>query len=233
MAFFSDIGARDEARGPIWGPFAIVRDNVERLVAINLGWSLQLLPGVFALAFSQIPLWIRIAMGLYSATAAIPCTGALFALASDASRGEHLSLELAVERLRQFAAPSVRLLTPLYGVFGALIWAAILLGPSTPAITTLVTFFVLLWFLCSTYLGPMMVIDPQSSVFGIAKRSARMVWKYPAETLSTALVNAGALLVGFISIGGLILIVPVLIALLQTQRCLDLIDLDRLSAAGE
>ena len=77
MPFLGDIDSRDEARGPIWGPFATIRDNVERLVALNLGWSVQLLPGVFALAFPQLPFGRRVAMGLYSATAAIPATAML------------------------------------------------------------------------------------------------------------------------------------------------------------
>ena len=63
MPFVADIETRDEARGPIWGPFAVIRDNVERLVALNLGWSVQLLPGVLALAFPQLPLWLRLVHG--------------------------------------------------------------------------------------------------------------------------------------------------------------------------
>ena len=51
MPFVADIEARNDAPGPIWGPFAVIRDNIESLVVLNLGWSLQLLPGVLALAF--------------------------------------------------------------------------------------------------------------------------------------------------------------------------------------
>ena len=83
-------------RGPIWGPFAVIRDNVESLVVLNLGWSLQLLPGVLALAFPQLPPWLRIVMGLYSATAVIPATGVLYALTLAATRGEQVSRELAI-----------------------------------------------------------------------------------------------------------------------------------------
>ena len=222
MPFLGDIETRDEARGPIWSPFATIRDNVERLVALNLGWSLQLLPGIFALAFPQLPSWLRLAMGLYSATVAIPATGVLFALALAATRGEHLSLELALHHLRELAVPSFRTLAPLYGVFGALIWAAILAGPAVPVVTTLATLASLLWYLCATYWGPLLVCDPDTTAVSVAGRSVRLVWRYPAETLATGLVAAAALVVGVVSIGGLVLIVPVVVALLHTQRYLDL-----------
>jgi hypothetical protein len=221
MAFFGDIEARDERRGPIWSPFAIVRDNVERLVALNIGWSVQLLPGILALAFPQVPFWLRIAMGVYSATVAIPATGALYALSLAATRGEHLSLDLAILRFRELAVPSFRKLTPLYGVFGVLIWGAVLVGPAAPVVTTLATLACLLWYLCATYWGPLLVCRPDASALALAAGSVRLVWRYPAETLATALVAAMALVVGLVSIGGLILIVPVVVALLHTQRALD------------
>src|SRR5215203_1274516 len=95
MPFVSDIESRDEARGPIWGPFATIRDAVERLVALNIAWSLQLMPGLLAVAFPSLPVWLRIAFGVYSATVAVPATAVLYALALAATRGEHVSVELA------------------------------------------------------------------------------------------------------------------------------------------
>lgn len=222
MPFLGDIESRDEPRGPIWGPFAVIRDNVERLVALNLGWSLQLAPGAVALALPQLPLWLRVVMGLYSATAAIPATGVLYALSFAATRGEHLSLDLALHELRKIALPSFRVLTPLYGVFGVLIWAALLAGPTVPAVMTVVTLGCLLWYLCATYWGPLLVDCRELSAWQAAGRSAQLVWRYPVETLATALVAALALVVGMISIGGLVLIVPVVITLLHTQRFREL-----------
>jgi hypothetical protein len=221
MAFFGDIGAREEERGPIWGPFAVVRENVERLVVVNVAWAVQLIPGILALAFPGLPGWVRVVMGVYSATAAIPATGVLFALALAATRGEHLSLELAGEKLRELAVPSFRTLAPLYGVFGALIWGAVLVGPAVPVVTTVATLGCLLWYLCATYWGPLFVGRPGGSAWSLAAESVRLVWRFPAETLATALAATVALVVGFVSVGGLVLIVPVVIALLQTRRYLD------------
>jgi hypothetical protein len=233
VPFFADIGARDEPRGPIWAPFAVVRDNVERLVLVNLGWSLQLLPGILALAFSGLPLPVRAAMLLYSATATLPATGMLYALAADAARGEHLSLELAVARFRALARPSFRALAPLWGIFGLLIWVAVLAGPAVPPVRTAATLAALLWALCATYWGPLLVDRPDSSALALARRSARLVWRFPGETLATAAVVALALLVGLVSIGGLILIVPVVVALLHTHRALDLVARHRALRAQE
>jgi hypothetical protein len=233
MPFVADIETRDESRGPIWGPFAVVRDNVELLLVLNLGWSLQLLPGVLALAFPQLPLWLRLTMGIYSATALIPATGVLYALTLAATRGEPLSMELAIQSWRDLALPSFRTLAPLYGVFGVLIWLAIVVGPAMPVMTTLATLACLLWYLCATFWGPMLAVHPDAAVASVVRDSLLLVWRYPAETFVTALVAAVALVVGMVSIGGLMLIVPVVIALLHTQRYLDLVAREAAAKLGE
>jgi len=233
MPFIADIETRDDAHGPIWGPFTVIRDNVESLVVLNLGWSMQLLPGVLALAFPQLPLWLRITMGLYSATAVIPATGVLYALTFAAVHGEQVSIELAIVSWRKLALPSLRTLAPLYGVFGLLIWLAILVGPTMPVVTTMATLACLLWYLCATYWGPMLTIDPDADVVAVARGSLRLVWRYPAETFVTGFVAAVALVIGMISIGGLVLIVPVVIALLHTQRFLDLMAREGTATLGD
>jgi hypothetical protein len=222
MPFVSDLEARDEPRGPIWRPFAVIRDNVEQFVALNLVWSVQLIPGLLALAFPQWPVGLRVALGLYSATAIIPATGALYALTPTACRGEPMSRDLAIDALRELLMPSLRILTPLYGGFGVLIWLALLVGPGVPPLTALATLAGLLWYLSSIYWGPLLASRPDTSVAVVAGCSIALAWRFPAETLVTALVAAVALLVGLVSIGGLLLIVPVVMALLHTQRYLDL-----------
>lgn len=222
MPFVADLEARDEPRGPIWRPFAVIRDNVERLVALNIGWSLQLLPGIAALVLPQLPPWLRIVLGLVSATALIITAGPFYGMVLAATRGEYLSVDLAMQQLRTLALPGVRALTPLFGVFGVLIWLAILVGPAAPLVTTLATLAGLLWFLCATYWGPLLATHPALSAIHLARRSIGLVWRYPLETLTTALVVAAALVIGMISIGGLVLIVPVAVAMIQTARYLDL-----------
>src|SRR6266851_4940069 len=63
MPFFHDTGADDEAlERPIWGVFALVKDNLERVMLANIGWALQLLPALAALAFPQLPLALRLVL---------------------------------------------------------------------------------------------------------------------------------------------------------------------------
>ena len=172
-------------------------------------------------------------MGIYSATTLIPATGVLYALTFAAARGEHLSMELAIQSWRELALPSFRTLTPLYGVFGVLIWLAIIAGPAMPIVTTLATLAGLLWYLCATFWGPMLAAHPDADVASVIRGSILLVWRYPAQTLVTALVAAVALVVGMVSIGGLVLIVPVVIALLHTQRYLDLVAREAAAKRGE
>jgi uncharacterized membrane protein len=233
MPFVADIETRDDAHGPIWGSFAVIRDNIESLVVLNLGWSMQLLPGVLVLAFPQLPLWLRLTMGLYSATAVIPATAVLYAMSLAVTRGEQVSRELAILSWRELALPSFRILAPLYGVFGVLIWLAIIAGPTMPVVTTLATSACLLWYLCATYWGPMLAVDSDVDAVSVTRGALRLVCRYPVETFVTGLAAAAALVVGMISIGGLVLIVPVVIALLDTQRYLDLLAREGAARLGE
>ena len=199
MSFIHDINARDEQRGPIWAPFAVIRDNVERLVLLNLGWSMQLLPGVLALAFPELPAWSRIVMALYSATIVIPATGTLYALSLAAAKGEHVSMELARQHFRELAIPSFRTLGPLFGIFGVLIWIGIFAASRAPILTTMATLGSLFWYLCATYWGPMLVLGgPEESARSLAVRSIQLVWRHPAETLATGLISAVALVIGMV-----------------------------------
>jgi hypothetical protein len=233
MPFITDTETQGDARGPIWGSFAVIRDNIESLVVLNVGWAMQLLPGVLALAFPQLPFWLRLTMGLYSATVVIPATGVLYALTFAAARGEQVSMELALLSWRELMLPGFRILTPLYGVFGLLIWLAIMVGPTMPIVTTLATLTCLLWYLGATYWGPMLVADPDTDVVSVIRGSLRLVWRHPMETFVTGLAAAVALVVGMISIGGLVLIVPVVIALLHTERYLDLLAHENPAQLGE
>jgi hypothetical protein len=219
MPFLDDTGPRDERRGPIWAAFATISSQVERMVAANVGWALQLVPGLLALPFSELPGWLRIVFALYSATALPPATAVLFGIAAEACRGQHVDLGLAGELLREYAGRSVRTLAPLYGTFGVLLWAAVLsdardLGPVV-AVLTLLT---LLWSVCATYWGPLFVAKPELSPVALARESVRLTRRRPEGTLATWAVVGVSWIVGAVSIGGLVLIVPMFVATLQTHR---------------
>lgn len=223
MPFLDDIGVRDDDdRGPVWEAFAALADQVERLVAVNVAWASQLLPGVLALGFPEWPAWLRVGLGLYSATALVPATGTLFGLAEYARRRDHLSVELARQLFRQLAMPSFRVLAPLYGTLGVLVWATLLASWGGPVIVgALLVFALLLALVCATYWGPLLAARPDAPATALARRSVELAWRDPGATLGTGAVTALALVIGVVSVGGLFLIVPVVIALLQTCRYAD------------
>ncbi|WP_129669807.1 hypothetical protein [Phytoactinopolyspora endophytica] len=219
MPFLDDIGPRDERRGPTWAAFATIGGQVERLVAVNVGWSLVAAPGVVALAFAELPGWLRIMLGLASASALPLATAALFALAGVACREQHVDLALAKELTRELAGRSVRVLAPLYGTFGVLVWAGIMAGMAGfSALTTVVTLVALLWSVCAIYWGPLFVAQPHRSARHIARTSVRLVTRHPEQSLWTWVMTAAVLVVGAVSIAGLVLIVPVLVAVLHAHR---------------
>ena len=79
MPFLDDISADDEMlERPIWGAFALVKDNLERVMLANIGWALQLFPALGALAFPQLPLFLRLLLFFYSLTALAPATVLLY-----------------------------------------------------------------------------------------------------------------------------------------------------------
>jgi hypothetical protein len=219
MPFLDDIGPRDERRGPIWASFATVGGQVERMVAANLAWAVQVIPLGAALAFTGLPGWLRIVLGLYSATVLPVATAVLFGMAAEACRGQHIDAGLAVELLRAYAARSVQCLAPLYGTFGVLIWAAVLAharGLSVPVAG--LTLIVLVWSVCATYWGPMFAEDPLRSVVSLARESIRLTQRRPEQTLASWAMVAVSWVMGAVSIGGLVLIVPMFVAVLQTHR---------------
>lgn len=219
MPFLEDTGPRDERRGPIWASFATVGGQVERLVAANVAWAVQVMPGGAALAFTGLPAWLRILLGLYSATVLPPATAVLFGLAAEACRGQHIDVGFAAELLRTYAARSVRTLAPLYGTFGVLIWVAVFAhvrGWTAPVAA--LTLAILVWSVCATYWGPMFAEDPARSLVELARASVRLTWRRPEQTLTSWAMVAVSLVMGAVSIGGLVLIVPMFVAVLQTHR---------------
>jgi uncharacterized membrane protein len=219
MPFLDDTGPRDEPRGPVWAAFATVASQVERLVAANVVWAVQLAPGLVALGFPELPGWLRIVLALWSATVLPPATAVLYGLAAEACEGQHVDAELARELFRSSARRSLLVLAPLYGTFGVLVWLLVLaMAAGVPLLVTVLTAVALLWSVCATYFGPLFVDWHSLSAWGLAREAVRLVWRRPEQALVTWLVVALAALVGVVSIGGLVLIVPMLIAILHTHR---------------
>jgi hypothetical protein len=219
MPFLHDIDPRDEPRTPAWAAFATIGGQVERLVLVNVGWALQLAPGVIALAFPELPIWLRVVFLLYSATVLAPATAVLFGVARHACRGQHVDVQLVRELGRELTRPALRTLAPLYGTFGVLIWGLLAAGALGVAfLRAPLMLMLLLWSLCATYWGALLAHNPAAATMAIARDSVRLTWRFPGQTLWTWSLAVAALVIGAVSIGGLALVVPIFIAVLQTHR---------------
>src|SRR5579875_3957515 len=129
MPFLDDIDPDDEAlQRPIWGVFALVKDNLERVLVTNIGWAIQLLPAMAALAFPQLPLALRVILVAYSALMLTPATTLLFVSMAHVNQHELLRLEMLKEDARELLLPGLLCLTPLFGLLGIAYLAVVLLS---------------------------------------------------------------------------------------------------------
>jgi hypothetical protein len=219
VPFLQDIEPRDEPRTPVWAAFATVASQVERLVAVNVVWALQLAPGLLALAFPGMPAGLRIAMLLYSAVAVAPATAVLYGVAAHACRHQHVDPGLVVQLARELTLPGLKILGPLAGSFGILLWTMV--AASSVGLDPLnapLTLAVLLWSLCAIMWGPTIAGGHFHGIRGVVRASAHLVWSHPGQMLWTWVMSVVAAVIGAVSIGGLVLIVPIFIAILHTHR---------------
>ena len=225
MPFFEDIGADDEVlHRPIWGAFALTKDNLERLIVANIGWSLQLLPAILAYVLIALPLVVRVVFVLYSIVALVPATAVLFRLIMRVCQYETLQLDMIKEDLREMVRPSFISLSPLLAMLALFFWLAIFSSfLHILFLDVLVRFILLLLLVCALYWGPLFAEYPERSALFLLRQSALLAWRYPVATLQTGIIVLLVMVVGAVSIGGLFLIVPVVIALLQTRRCQELL----------
>lgn len=214
MPFFDNTGVDPEVRrGPLWGAFATLFDQLERMIAANIAWALQLVPALLAAMYPEWPLPLRLALLLYSAAALAVATAILYGVARAAVEGEPITVFLVRDLWSHMALPGVLTLSPLYAIFGLLLS----LSGTAYVVDVLARLMLMLCFLFSMYWGPLFAEQPQQPALRIFRRSAALFWRYPGRTLLVSGAVLLTLLVGAISIGGLFLIVPVLVTLLQTH----------------
>lgn len=219
MPFFDDSGPLPEQeRSPIWRSFALVKDQLERLILVNLLWALQTVPLLAALAFQTIPPALRVALSLYTAIVLAPATAALFALAAEISDGIPLDGGMLWSHFKAQVGPGFLKLLPLLSLF---YWTGLLAGYAAGQgwliVDTAARLVFLLLLVLSLYWGPLLIYEPQLQAWGILHRSALCFWKRPGQTLLMGLACLLALALGVISIAGFMLIVPVLVALFEVQ----------------
>ena len=188
------------------------------MVLLNLFWAIQAVPLLLALVFSTWPYGLRIGLSIYSVLALIPATATLFASLNQVSDGAQLSLSLVKESLiSQFANSYVKLL-PLYSLFFWLLladnWA---IGKTLFVEATLIRLVFLILGVLSLYWGPAMVEVPALSAIGLFIASYKLLWHRPGKTLQAGLLCLLVLLLGILTVAGMLLIAPVLVVLIQIQ----------------
>ncbi|GCE29689.1 hypothetical protein KDA_51730 [Dictyobacter alpinus] len=225
MAFYDDIDGEEEVlRNPIWSSFTLAKNNIEVLIAINLVWAITLLPVLVALGFGTWPLWLRLPLLGIGVVALAASSGVVFGLVAKICGGEPLTMGLLQETIRGCALDSIRRLAPLYGIFGAGFLVIGLTALTHISIVEILVQFVLLWLLfCSLYWGPLFADLPAATSWTLLSTSLRLILRSPAQSLRTAFIVLALVILGVVSLAGILLIVPVLVALIQTYQYRQLV----------
>lgn len=222
MPFLDDTGIREEIdRGPFWSAFATFGGQLERMVAVNILWALQLAPAVLAMLLIGAPDILRWALIFYTAAAIPPATVVLYALMRGATDGEPIEFGLIRELLGKLLIPSYWAFAPLLGSLGFVLWVintANEAGLQIVSVPLQVGFLFLLT--SANYWSSLLIEHPEWSAPAILQLSLKLVWRAPGRSLLVSGAVLLALILGAISIGGLVLSVPVIVALLQTQMYL-------------
>ncbi len=221
MPFLDDTGVDTSERSPLWSPFTVIADQLERLVVLNIAWALQWLPALAAFAWPELPDVLRVILVGYTLIAYAPATVVLYGMARLAAQGEPLTLYLATDLLKTRGLDGAKALMPLVGLLGVL-----LLGSSVPVtlISAACQLALLFTLVFSNYWGVLIAARNLPNPVTLLTESARLVWRYPAPTLLLTGAVLIAVVLGTISVGGWVLIVPVVIALLQTQMFRSLME---------
>ena len=218
MPFFEDTGVRtEEHRGPLLSAFSVLLDQIERMVVLNLIWSAQFVPVLIAYLLS-LPWPVRLGLLACNGFLYFPLTGMLYTAIGKACEGELLRVDTVIDAWRESARRSAFVLAPLLVIFPGLVlvavWAA---SAKLLLLDVLVRLAILLLGVCSLFWGPLFAALPEVSAAAVFRNSVILMWKYPLITLLTGCAVLLSIIIGTFSVGGLFLIVPVLIALLETQ----------------
>jgi hypothetical protein len=208
----------EEPKGPFLHAFALLFEQIERMVALNITWALQILPLVAFFSFPRLPLWLRILFLLYTGCTLIPVTGMMFGMVARAQEGELMHFEQTLELLRALTARSLLVLAPLYSLFAWLAGFSVLSQYIHLLILDVLARLALLFTaVFAVYWGPLFAAAPQRSALAVLHDSIRLTWRHPGNSLLAFSVVLLTWVFGVFSIGGLVLVAPVLAALLQTE----------------
>lgn len=218
MPFFDDSGPRpEEEHGILWRSFSLVKDQLERLILVNILWAAQCIPLLIAWVF-DVPTPLFWILTMYTALALVPATAVLFHVVAKASEGLPIEGETIRAGIREQWKPSLLKLLPLYSLFYWIGLGTYFFSQQGWLIPdTLARLLILILAVISLYFGALLIYKPEFSGWNILLESIRLFGKAPAPTLMTGLASLLGILLGVVSIAGFFLIVPVLVALFQVQ----------------
>jgi hypothetical protein len=198
--------------------FALIKGQWLRMLLLNFFWAIQAVPLLMALVFSTWPYGLRIGLSIYSVLALVPATAALYATLDQVSDGAQLSFGLVRDCLKaQFTNAYLKLL-PLYSLFFWLLLVdRLAINKSLFVEATLVRLVILILGILSLYWGPAMVNVSALSAIGLFIASYKLLWHRPGKTLLASLYCLLSLVLGVVTIVGMLLIAPVLVVLIQIQ----------------
>ncbi len=221
MPFLDDTGFDTSERSPLWSAFALIADQLERMIVLNVFWALQWIPLLIAFGWTELPAAVRVILIGYTLIACAPATVVLYGMVRLAAQHETLHVYQVWDLLRARGLGGAKALVPLIGIIGVL-----LLGSSVQNIlfSALCQLGLLLMLVFSNYWGVLLAARPIDNPLRLLAESARLAWRFPVQTVIVQGAVLLALVLGTISIGGLVLIVPVVIAVLQTQMYRTLME---------
>jgi hypothetical protein len=218
MPFFDDAGiAVENHRGPVIGGLAAFGDQVERMVGLSLAWAATLLPAAVAFAAPSLPAGVRAVLLVVSSLAVVPASGALYALAAAAVDGDEVGVRMAVSTVRSTWLSSLRVLGPLYGVVVALALTAVLATGLHPVPAVVSQIVLLLALTVSMSWGPLLVQIPDATALGVLRGSVLLAWRNPGLIARVGLATLVFAALGALTIAGMALAVPAVLALLHSN----------------
>lgn len=216
--FLDDTGiVRERHSGPVFGALAVFGGQVERMVALSLGWSVALVPGAIAFAAPGLPGWVRLALVATSCLLVVPATGMLYALAAAALDGDEVGPAMALEALRSGWADAVRVLALPYLILVGLIMVAVLATGLHPVAAVVSQLSLLAALVCSCWWVPLLVRLPGATGIGVLRGAVLLCWRRPGLTVRGALGSAAFLIIGLLTVAGFVLAVPAVLALIQVN----------------
>lgn len=221
MPFFDDTGVETGEHSPLWSVFTVIRDQLERLIVLNIVWAIQWIPLLVGIGWQELPAEVRIILIMYSPLVYGPSTAVLYGMVRLAAQGEPLFAHQAVDLFKATWLKSTQAFMPLIGLLGGLLLLTYVPDVTVSAIGQLLLMLALV---CSNYWCVLIAAKGYSDPLQLMAESVRIVWRYPAESVVLSVAVLLAIILGTISIGGWVLIIPVVIALLQTQMYRSLME---------